>query len=187
MISPFKLTTHFRGWSRVLAIALGVSILLNFYLAYAQVKLAGNLATPRIVMQTPSGVVLPVAASAFIWTPEVARDYIKLFLPVLYTFSPAGPPSTQIWIPFINPQLLKTAEERFRKNQFRIETDGLNQTLFVREAAYDPETESARVSAELRLINKSGQIIRTPMNLTVELTTASDPLNPYGHIITNVR
>ncbi len=185
--SPFKLTTHFRGWSRVLALALTLSVLLNFYQVYAQTRLAANLATPRIVMQTSSGMVLPVAASAFVWTPEVARDYVKLFLPVLYTFTPTGTPSSEMWSPFINLQLLKTAEERFRKNQFRIETDGLSQTLFVREAVYDPETETAKIAAELRIVNKAGQITRTPLTLAVELTTVADPLNPYGHSITNVR
>ncbi len=171
----------------MLALALAVSVTLNFYQAHAQARMAANLATPRIVLQTPSGMVLPVAASAFTWTPEVARDFTKLFLPVLYTFTPLGTPPSEMWSPFINPQLLKTAEERFRKNQFRIETDGLNQTLFVREAVYDPETESAKVTAELRIVNKAGQITRTPMNLNVELTTTADPLNPYGHAITNVR
>ncbi len=186
-ITPFKLTTHFRGWARVLGLSLGISLALNFCLIYAQVKVASNLSTPRIVMQTPSGLVLPVAASAFVWTPEVARDYVKLFLPCLYTFTPLGGPPIETWSPFVDVQLLKTAEERFKKNQFRIETDGLSQTLFVREAVYDPESETAKVLVELRIINKAGEITRTPLHLTVGLTTVADPLNPYGHAITNVR
>ncbi len=92
LIRPFKLTTHFRGWTRVLGLSLSISLALNFCLVYAQVKVASNLSTPRIVMQTPSGLVLPVAASAFVWTPEVARDYVKFFLPSLYTFTPLGVP-----------------------------------------------------------------------------------------------
>lgn len=186
-ITPFKLTTHFRGWSRVLTLCLGGSMLLNFGLIYSQIKTAQNFATPRIVLQAPSGVVLPVAAGAFVWTPNVARDFVKLFLPILYTFSSTGTPPLEMWGPFINPQLLKMADERFRKNHSRIETEGLNQTLLVRETIYDPESDSVQVTAELRLINKAGQITRTPISLTVELISNADPLNPYGHSITNVR
>ncbi len=185
--SPFKLTTHFRGWSRILAIGFGISCLLNVALIYANVKQSANFATPRIVMNSPSGMVLPVAASAFVWTPEVAHDYVKLFLPVLYTFSSANPPQVETWSPFINPQLLKAANDRFQKNQGRIQSDGLSQTLYVREVRFDSDSESAVVIAELRIIDKAGQITRTPMNLTVELITSADPLNPYGHIIHNIR
>ena len=185
--SPFKLSTHFRGWTRALALSLGASLALNFALVYAHVKVASNLSTPRIVMQAPSGLILPVAASAFVWTPEVARDYVKLFLPCLYTFTPLGASPIETWSPFVDVQLLKLAEERFKKNQFRIETDGLSQTLLVREAVYDPENENAKVLAELRIINKAGEITRNSLHLTVELTTVADPLNPYGHEITNVR
>lgn len=185
--SPFKLTTHFRGWSRVLAMSLGISCSLNFALIYANVKQSANFANPRIVMNSPSGMLLPVAASAFVWTPEVARDYVKLFLPVLYTFSSTNPPQANTWLPFIHSRLLKEAGERFQRNQGRIQNEGLSQTLYVREATYDPDLEAAVVSAEVRVIDRTGQITRTPVNLTVELTTTADPLNPYGHLITNVR
>ncbi len=171
----------------MLALGLGISCSLNFALIYANVKQSENFASPRIVMNSPSGMVLPVAASAFVWTPEVARDYVKLFLPVLYTFSSANPPQTDTWSPFIHPRLLKTAVERFQKNQGRIQSEGLSQTLYVREASYGPESETAAVTAEIRVIDKNGQITRTPVNLTVELTTTADPLNPYGHLIANVR
>jgi len=186
-LSPFKLTTHFRGWSRVLAIGLGLSLLLNFAQAYSNTKLSSNLSTPRIVLQTRSGPVLPLASGAFVWNNDVARDFVKLFLPILYTFSPSGPPPAETWSPFINPQLLKQAAERFQKNQSRIQTDGLNQTLFIRESNYDPDTDTVLVVGELRQIDKNGQLNRSPMNLTVQLTTLSDPLNPYGHAIHSIR
>jgi hypothetical protein len=185
--SPFKLTTHFRGWSRVLAIALGLSLLLNFALIYANVRQSANLATPRIVVKTPSGIVLPLAASAFVWTPDVAKDYIRLFLPVAFTFSPAAASASDTWSPFIHPQILKAATERFQKNQPRIQSDGLNQTLQVRQVDYDPDTETATVIAEVRLIDRNGQVTRSSLNLTVELSTTADPLNPYGHAIINIR
>jgi hypothetical protein len=184
--SPFKLTTHFRGWSRVLGVGVLVSISLNFLLAYANLKQSRNFSTPRIVMKAPSGIILPVAASAFVWTPEVARDYVKTFLPVLYTFSPLGVPQKETWTPFINVQLLQLALEKFQNNRTRIESDGLHQTLLVREVQYDEVSESAQVVAELRIMGKTGDLARTPLNLTVELTTTADPLNPYGHTITNV-
>jgi hypothetical protein len=184
--SPFKLTTHFRAWSRVLAIGLGISLCLNFALVYANVRQSANLSTPRIVLKTPSGIVLPVAASAFVWTPEVARDYVKIFLPVLYTWSPIAGPSPETWSPFINSQLLKTALEKYRQNQSRIQSDGLNQTLLVREVLYDPENNTAQVIAELRLIDRTGHVTPTPLKVTVDLITTADPLNPYGHLITNV-
>lgn len=186
-VSPFKLTTRFRGWSRALAAALAVSVALNFALTFANARLSANLSTPRIVVKAPNGIVLPVAASAFVWTPEVTRDYVRLFLPILYSWTPLGTPSPEVWSPFISPSLLKAAEDRFRKNQSRIEAEGLSQTLLVREVAWDPESESARVIAELRQLRRDGQIIRTPLNLTVELPAIADPLNPYGHAITNVR
>ena len=186
-VSPFKLTTRFRGWSRALAAALALSVALNFALAFANSRLSANFATPRIVVKTPNGVVLPLAAAAFVWTPEVAGDYVRLFLPILYSWTPLGTPSPEVWSPFISPVLLKAAEDRFREKKSRIEAEGLSQTLLVREIAWDPESESARVTAELRLLRRDGQIIRTPLNLTVELPAVADPLNPYGHAIANVR
>jgi hypothetical protein len=185
--SPFKLTTHFRGWSRVLAVGLTISIVLNLALVYANIRQSANFATPRIVMNSPSGIVLPLAASAFVWSPEVGKSYIKLFLPILYTFSSSGTPSLDSWTPFIHPDLLKAAHDRFQKNQIRIQSDGLNQTLFVREVQFDEGAESAIVDAELRLIDRNGQITRTPIRLNVELTTTADPLNPYGHAIIKVQ
>lgn len=185
--SPFKLTTHFRGWSRVLVAGLALSVILNFGMIYAWCRMADNLSTPRIVVRSPDGIVLPVAASAFVWNPTIAQEYVKLFLPILYTFTPMGSPPLEMWSPFIHPQLLKTAGDRFQKNRFRIEADGLSQTLFVREVRYDLENETATVNAELRIISKIGQITRTPLNLTVDLTTVADPLNPYGHAILNIR
>lgn len=181
--SPFKLTTRFRGWSRVMAIGLFISIALNFYLVHAINKQSDNLSIPRIVMRTPSGMVLPVAASAFVWTPEVATDYVKKFLPVCYTFSPDSPPSVDTWSPFINPQLLKSAVDRFRKDQTRIQSEGFNQTMLVREVKYDEASETAIAVCEVRVIDRNGRITRNPVTLTVEFTTYSDPLNPYGHII----
>ncbi|MDD2709088.1 MAG: hypothetical protein PHV34_13970 [Verrucomicrobiae bacterium] len=184
--SPFKLHTRFHAWHTALVAGLAVSILFNFGMLYAWLRMAANFSTPRIVVRSPQGIVLPVASSAFIWTPDAAREYVKLFLPVLYSFSPAGASSIEIWSPFFHPQLLRTAEERFRKNQIRIESEGLTQTLFVRETRWNADTETAVVTAELRLLSKVGQITRTPLNLTVEFTTTADPLNPYGYIIANI-
>ncbi|MDD2709229.1 MAG: hypothetical protein PHV34_14680 [Verrucomicrobiae bacterium] len=185
--SPFKLHTRFQAWHTALVAGLIVSVLFNFGMLYAWLRMAANFSTPRIVVKSPQGIALPVATSAFVWTPDVAREYVKLFLPVLYSFSPTGTPPIEMWSPFFHPQLLRTAEERFRKNQARIESEGLAQTLFVRETRWNAETETAVVMAELRLISKTGQITRTPLNLSVEFTTAADPLNPYGYIITNIR
>ncbi len=72
-ITPFKLTTRFRGWSRVLGAALAFSLALNFALVFANIKLSANLSTPRIVMKTPNGLVLPLAASAFVASRRDAR------------------------------------------------------------------------------------------------------------------
>ncbi|MDD2710102.1 MAG: hypothetical protein PHV34_19130 [Verrucomicrobiae bacterium] len=184
--SPFKLTTHFRGWTRVLALSLGISLLLNFALVYANAKQAANLSTPRIVMRTSSGIVLPIAASAFVWTPEVARDYIKIFLPIIYTWSPVAGASVETWSPFISPLLLKNALESYRQNLPRIQSDSLNQTLLVREVLYDPENDTAGVIGELRLIDRAGHVTTTPLKITVDLITSADPLNPYGHAINNI-
>jgi hypothetical protein len=184
--SPFKLTTHFRGWNRILAIGLVLSLALNFALVFANVKQAANFSTPRIFMKTSGGIFLPVAAGAFEWTPDVARDYVRIFLPIVYTFTPSGASPIETWSPFINPQLLKATADRFQKNRSQIQSDGLHQTLFVRQVTYDPESESAAVIAELRLIDKSGHVTRTTMNLTVDLITSADPLNAYGHAIHSV-
>ncbi len=60
------------------------------------------------------------------------------------------------------------------------------QTLFVQSVRFDSSFETAAVAAELRRINRRGEISRTPMTLTVELITTADPLNPYGHIIAKI-
>jgi hypothetical protein len=187
MNSPFKLHTRFRGWNTFLAISLAASTALNFGMIFAWCRMADNLSTPRIVVRSPDGVVLPVAASVFHWNPTVAQEFLRIFLPILYTFGPTGTPPMEMWSPFMHPQLLRTAEDRFHKNQSRIESEGLNQTLFVREVRLDADGETATVAGELRLISRTGQITRTPVTLTVELTTTADPLNPYGHAIINVR
>jgi hypothetical protein len=184
--SPFKLTTHFRGWSRVLAFGLTLSLILNFALIYANVRQSANFATPRIVISSPSGIVLPVAASAFVWSPDVAKSYVRLFLPILYTFNSTGTPSLESWAPFIHPDLLKSAHDRFQKNQIRIQGDGLNQTLFIRDVQFDSENTSAIADAEIRLIDRNGQVSRTQVRLQIQLTSTADPLNPYGHAIISV-
>lgn len=181
--SPFKLTTHFNGWSRVLTVSLVLSTLYNFALMYSHYRLEQNLNTPRLIKQGSSGMMLPVQSAAFFWKPEVASDYIKLFLPVLYSFSPEGIPPRETWSPFINPQLLETAEKRFKLNQTLIESDGLHQTLGIKEIQYNPDDETAEVTGEIRIINRAGNLSLIPLKLTVKFMTTSDPLNPYGHTI----
>jgi hypothetical protein len=185
-LSPFKLTTHIHGRTRILAGSLILMVLLNIGILTAHIRLAGNLEKPRVVLPGSNGVLLPLASSAFVWTPEVACDYVKLFLPVLFTFSPEGTPPGEVWRPFINTQLIETAQKRFKLNQTLIESDGLHQTLKISTVSYFPESETAEVTGELRIINRLGEVSTQPVELSVFLTTTSDPLNPYGHTITDV-
>lgn len=184
--SPLKLTTHFRGWSRVLVLSLTTSLAINFGLIYANIKQSENYSLPRVVYKSPSGIVLPLASTAFVWTPEVAVQYVKYFLPVVYSFTPDVVPEIETWSPFVNVQLLRAAKDRYKKNEGQIKSDGLSQTLFVQSVNYDPDSETAKVTGELRIIDRNGQLSRTPVSLTVELIKISDPLNAYGHYIQNI-
>lgn len=184
--SPLKLTTHFRGWSRVLALSLMISLIINFGLIYANIKQSENFSLPRVVYKSQSGIVLPLASTAFVWTPEVATQYVKFFLPVVYSFTPDAVPELETWAPFVNAQLLRAAKDRYKKNEGQIKSDGLSQTLFVQSVTYDSASECAKVIGELRIIDRNGQLSRTPVTFTVELPAISDPLNAYGHYIQNI-
>lgn len=134
-------------------------------------------------MKGPEGIVLPMTSTTLFWTPEVASDYIKLFLPVLYNFSPDVAQTDDAWSPFINPDLLKKYRDRYKLNQKIIESEDLRQTIGIYNVTYNSGTDSANVQAELRIINKYGELTRTPMKLHVKFANATNPLNAYGHNI----
>jgi len=172
--------------SKILLLILFFSVLLNFGILFAHIKMVQNLDTPRIVMRGTEGLVLPMRSTTFFWKPEVASDFIKIFLPVLYNFSPEEVQAGEEWSAFINPELLKKFKDRFELNQTVIVKDELHQTLAVFQVDYNLATDSADVTAELRIINKFGDLTRTPMKLKVKFGKMTDPLNPYGHFIAAV-
>ncbi len=180
---PLKLHTQKRGRETLLLVALGAMVLLNLVWAMSFRAMAANFNKPRIVMNTREGLILPLASSVFTWNPSTGESFIKNFLPQCYTFSPMGLPPKGLFIPFINPALLDASQQRFERDKGVIESEGIMQTLFVQSVRFDSSFETAAVTAELRRINRRGEISRTPMTLTVEMITTADPLNPYGHRI----
>jgi hypothetical protein len=144
------------------------------------------LERPRLVLQTPGSLTFPVQSKPLSWTPEVACDFIKLFLPVLYSFSPEGHELGERWEPFIAESLIRFYSDRFKLNRNIIQLDGLLQYLTIQKVEFHPETASAMVTAELHIINRLGDLTRSPMNLQVRLVRTSDTSNPYGYRIESV-
>ncbi len=185
--NPFKLHTRHRMRDSWLLFAIATSILLNFVQAIALIVMGNNQHLPRIAYQIGDGPMLPLATQVFTWNQETAISFVKIFLPLVYTFSPQGTPPSELYTPFISPALLEATRKRFEKDKALIESEGYTQTLKVQTVELDESLEMAHVTAELRRLKRNGTLDHTTLQLTIDLLSTSDPLNLYGHAIHHIR
>lgn len=187
MNSPHRLHVHFTGRERILTGCLIASTLISLLLCVSVNRLAKNFSTPRIAVQVPGGPLMPVACALFKWDVDTANQFIQIFLPVAFSYSPEGIPNTKLWSPFIATTVFDAMKESWEKNRATIQAEGYHRFLRVKSIEWDETTETATVSAETTIISTKGKVNKTDSTITVSLQKTSDPLNAYGYIIQEIQ